>query len=165
MVEHPLRVMAAARPGLQGLRRWLRAFWPAWLVAPLGASAVLVFAVPASPLAQPWSAVSGNTLSTLVGVACVLAIPDPVAAAAVAVALAIGVMFALRCPASAGRRGGAVRGAGAGGQPAATWRTCRACTSAFPARRPVPPASSRRFTCRYRGAPHYADAPFFRLTP
>lgn len=135
MVEHPLQVMAATRPGLQRLRRWLRAFWPApvrvdarerlrsaagaglgilfaaaisrwaaglggwpaWLVAPLGASAVLVFAVPASPLAQPWAVVGGNTLSTLVGVACVLAIPDPVVAAAVAVALAIGLMFALRC--------------------------------------------------------------------
>ncbi|MFZ3119662.1 MAG: HPP family protein, partial [Variovorax sp.] len=32
-----------------------------WLVAPLGASAVLVFAVPASPLAQPWAVVGGNT--------------------------------------------------------------------------------------------------------
>jgi hypothetical protein len=26
-----------------------------WLVAPLGASAVLIFAVPASPMAQPWT--------------------------------------------------------------------------------------------------------------
>ena len=25
-----------------------------WIVAPLGASAVLIFAVPASPMAQPW---------------------------------------------------------------------------------------------------------------
>ena len=70
--------------------------------------AVLLFAAPASPLAQPWSVVGGNTLSTLVGVACVLLIPDPVAAAAVAVALAIAVMFALRClhpPGGAAGRG------------------------------------------------------------
>ncbi len=33
------------------------------LVAPIGASAVLVFAVPASPLAQPWSVVGGNVVS------------------------------------------------------------------------------------------------------
>jgi CBS-domain-containing membrane protein len=33
-----------------------------WLIAPMGASAVLVFAVPASPLAQPWSVIVGNTL-------------------------------------------------------------------------------------------------------
>ena len=68
-----------------------------WLVAPMGASAVLVFAAPASPLAQPWAVVGGNTLSALVGTACVLLIPDPAVAGAVAVALAIAVMFQLRC--------------------------------------------------------------------
>ena len=68
-----------------------------WLVAPMGASAVLVFAAPASPLAQPWAVLGGNTLSALVGTACVLLIPDPAIAGAVAVALAIAVMFQLRC--------------------------------------------------------------------
>lgn len=68
-----------------------------WLVAPMGASAVLVFAAPASPLAQPWAVLGGNTLSALVGTACVLLIPDPVIAGAVAVALAIALMFQLRC--------------------------------------------------------------------
>ena len=68
-----------------------------WLVAPLGASAVLVFALPASPLAQPWSVVGGNTLSALVGVACAVVIPDPALAGALAVGLAIGLMFTLRC--------------------------------------------------------------------
>src|SRR6188508_3153808 len=41
------------------------------LIAPMGASTVLVFGVPASPLAQPWSVVGGNTVSALVGIACV----------------------------------------------------------------------------------------------
>jgi CBS domain-containing membrane protein len=68
-----------------------------WLVAPLGASAVLVFAVPASPLAQPWAVIGGNTLSALVGTACLLLIGDPAWAGAVAVGLAIAVMFGLRC--------------------------------------------------------------------
>ena len=68
-----------------------------WLVAPLGASAVLVFAVPASPLAQPWSVIGGNTLSALVGVVCVRLFDDPAVAGAVAVAAAIAVMFSLRC--------------------------------------------------------------------
>lgn len=72
------------------------AAWP-WLVAPLGASAVLVFGVPASPLAQPWAVVAGNTVSALVGIACVHLLPDPVAAAAIAVGTAIVAMFALRC--------------------------------------------------------------------
>lgn len=70
--------------------------WP-WLIAPMGASAVLVFGVPASPLAQPWAVVGGNTLSALVGIACVRWIGSPELAAALAVGLAIGVMFALRC--------------------------------------------------------------------
>ncbi|WP_422823816.1 HPP family protein [Variovorax robiniae] len=68
-----------------------------WLIAPLGASAVLVFAVPASPLAQPWSVVGGNTVAALVGIACVHWIPDTAWAGACATALAIGVMFSLRC--------------------------------------------------------------------
>ena len=68
-----------------------------WLAAPLGASAVLVFAAPASPLAQPWPVVGGNTLSALVGAACAFAIPDPALAGATAVGLAIVLMFALRC--------------------------------------------------------------------
>jgi CBS domain-containing membrane protein len=69
----------------------------AWLIAPLGASAVLVFALPSSPLAQPWSVVGGNTLSALTGVVCVRFIDDPAIAGAVAVAAAIAVMFTLRC--------------------------------------------------------------------
>lgn len=68
-----------------------------WLVAPMGASAVLVFGVPASPLAQPWSVVGGNTLSALVGIACARWISPPELAAAVAVGTAIGLMLALRC--------------------------------------------------------------------
>lgn len=97
-----LRAVAGAFAGLLVagvLSRWLgdaSGLGP-WLVAPMGASAVLVFAVPASPLAQPWAVLGGNTLSALVGTACVLLIPDPAIAGAVAVALAIGVMFQLRC--------------------------------------------------------------------
>jgi len=68
-----------------------------WIVAPMGASAVLVFCLPASPLAQPWAVVAGNTVSALVGVACVHAIGAPDLAAASAVALAIVTMLALRC--------------------------------------------------------------------
>jgi CBS domain-containing membrane protein len=68
-----------------------------FLVAPMGASAVLLFAVPASPLAQPWSIIGGNLVSATVGVACAALIANPVLAAALAVALAIGFMFVLRC--------------------------------------------------------------------
>lgn len=69
----------------------------AWLVAPIGATAVLVFAVPASPLAQPWAVVGGNTLSALVGIACARWIGPVELAAALSVGLALGLMLALRC--------------------------------------------------------------------
>jgi CBS domain-containing membrane protein len=68
-----------------------------WLVAPMGASAVLLFCVPSSPLAQPWAVVGGNALSALVGVACVHLVPHAELAAALAVAGAIAAMLALRC--------------------------------------------------------------------
>jgi CBS domain-containing membrane protein len=58
---------------------------------------VLVFGVPASPMAQPWPVVGGNTISTLVGIACVHWIGEPELATAVAVGAAIALMFALRC--------------------------------------------------------------------
>ncbi|KAA0571344.1 HPP family protein [Azospirillum sp. Sh1] len=67
------------------------------LVAPMGASAVLLFAVPASPLAQPWSIIGGNTLSAIVGVLVASVIPDPMLAGAAAVALAIATMSLTRC--------------------------------------------------------------------
>jgi CBS domain-containing membrane protein len=67
------------------------------VVAPLGASAVLVFAIPASPLAQPWPVIGGNVLSTLVGVAAFNAIPNLAVAAGVAVGGAILLMTLLRC--------------------------------------------------------------------
>nr|WP_269714429.1 HPP family protein [Caulobacter sp. NIBR2454] len=65
------------------------------LMAPLGASAVLVFALPASPLAQPRAVIGGNTLSAIVGVTCALFIPHQVLAAAMAVGVAILLMSLL----------------------------------------------------------------------
>ena len=67
------------------------------IVAPLGASAVLVFAVPSSPLAQPWPVVGGNILSTLIGVATFNLVPDMPMAAGIAVGGAILAMSLLRC--------------------------------------------------------------------
>lgn len=68
-----------------------------WMVASLGASAVLVFGMPSSPLAQPWPVLGGSTLSALVGAICAGIIPDPALAGAAAVGLAIALMVPLRC--------------------------------------------------------------------
>lgn len=81
------------------ISRWLidPALTTSWLVAPMGASAVLLFAVPASPMAQPWAIVGGNTVSALAGITCASLVADPVWAASLGVALAIALMFVLRC--------------------------------------------------------------------
>jgi len=67
------------------------------IVAPMGASAVLLFAVPASPLAQPWPIIGGNVISSLVGAIVAHLVPEPALAAGLAVALAIAAMSLLRC--------------------------------------------------------------------
>ena len=76
--------------------RMLAGFNP-WFIAPMGASAVLLFAVPSSPLAQPWSLIGGNLCAALIGVTCAAHIDDVALAASLAASLAIGAMFALRC--------------------------------------------------------------------
>ena len=48
-----------------------------YLIAPLGATAVLVFGIPNSPLAQPWSAVVGNVTAALVTLLVLQVVPDP----------------------------------------------------------------------------------------
>lgn len=79
--------------------RWLQSVvdTPVWLIAPMGASAVLVFAVPGSPMAQPWAVVGGSVLSAVAGVVCAHLPGDPAWAAAVAVGASIGLMYAARC--------------------------------------------------------------------
>jgi CBS domain-containing membrane protein len=67
------------------------------LIAPMGASAVLLFAASNSPLAQPWSIIGGNLVSALVGVFTWMWLKDPIAASGVAVAGSIGIMSLLGC--------------------------------------------------------------------
>lgn len=67
------------------------------IVAPIGASAVLVFAVPASPLAQPWPVIGGNAISALVGIAVGKLVADPALSLALAAGLAIATMSLARC--------------------------------------------------------------------
>ena len=67
-----------------------------FLIAPLGATTFLLFAVPNSPLAQPWSAVIGNGVSALVAITVVLMDLPLVHSAGLAVALAIALMALCR---------------------------------------------------------------------
>ena len=67
------------------------------MIGSLGASAVLVFGAPRSPLAQPRNLVGGHVLSALVGVLCYQWVGGPEGfAAALAVASAIALMHLTR---------------------------------------------------------------------
>ncbi len=68
-----------------------------YLIAPMGASAVLVFAVPAAPLAQPRAVIGGNFISALCGVAAAMLWADPILAAPIGAGAAILLMHWLRC--------------------------------------------------------------------
>ena len=46
------------------------------IVASMGASAVLLFAVPHGPLSQPWPLIGGHFFSAIIGISCAKFIPD-----------------------------------------------------------------------------------------
>lgn len=66
------------------------------LIAPFGASCVLLFSVPASPLSQPMNVVGGHLLSSATAIALHMVLPGSWWAAALAVGLAITLMALLR---------------------------------------------------------------------
>jgi len=66
------------------------------LMAPFGASCVLLFSVPASPLSQPANLVGGHLVSTLIGLIMQTHLPLEWWALALSVGLAIAAMAALR---------------------------------------------------------------------
>lgn len=68
-----------------------------FLVASVGASAVLVFVIHSSPLSQPWPVLGGHIVSAFVGVCTHLLIEDLVLASALAVSVSILLMYVTRC--------------------------------------------------------------------
>lgn len=67
------------------------------IVASMGASAVLLYAVPHGQLSQPWPVIAGHGVSALIGVVCAQWIANPLIAAACAVGLSIGAMHQFKC--------------------------------------------------------------------
>jgi CBS-domain-containing membrane protein len=66
------------------------------LMAPFGASCVLIFSVASSPLSQPANVVGGHVVATLVGLILRAFFPNEWWAVAIAVGAAIALMAALR---------------------------------------------------------------------
>jgi len=67
------------------------------VVASLGASAVLVFALPHVSVSQPWSLVGGQVVSAVIGVTCAKLFVESSLAASAAIGGSILVMYYLRC--------------------------------------------------------------------
>lgn len=67
------------------------------LQASIGASAILIFAVPHGPLSQPWPVFGGHIISAIIGVICYQHIEAPILAAATAVGTSILMMYLGRC--------------------------------------------------------------------
>jgi CBS-domain-containing membrane protein len=68
-----------------------------FILASMGSSAVLLFAVPQGNLSQPWPLVGGHLLSAFVGVTCIQLIGNQLLAASIAVGLAVTIMYYARC--------------------------------------------------------------------
>lgn len=79
------------------LTQWFSTETQLLLVASMGASAVLLFIVPNSPLSQPWQFVGGQLVSALSGVLSAEFLADKMLAAGFAVGLSIFLMLLLRC--------------------------------------------------------------------
>jgi len=67
------------------------------IVSSMGASAVLLFAVPHGPLSQPWALIGGHIVSAAIGVSCAKFIPGVFIAAPLAVGIAVGAMYYFNC--------------------------------------------------------------------
>ncbi len=67
------------------------------LVLSMGSTAAMLFAVPHGALSQPWPLLAGHLVSGLIGIACLLWVPDPMLAASLATGLTLGAMHYLRC--------------------------------------------------------------------
>lgn len=100
-VREALRAGLGATLGLAATAACALAFSPdlwlgVYLIAPFGASSVLLFAAPNSPLAQPWPAIVGNTVAALTAIAVCRLVSDPLLCVPLAVGLAIVVMALCR---------------------------------------------------------------------
>ncbi|MBL8251282.1 MAG: HPP family protein [Candidatus Competibacter sp.] len=67
------------------------------LVASMGASAIILLALPTSPLAQPWPFVGGQLISFAIGIGLARWVPWPLVACGAAVFLSAAAMLRLHC--------------------------------------------------------------------
>ena len=100
--QAPLSLSFSLKAGLGGviaiatlalISQWTDSLW---LMAPFGATCVLIFSVPASPLSQPVNVVAGHFISTLIGLIAHAFLPFTWWSIGLAVGIAIMAMAVLR---------------------------------------------------------------------
>ncbi len=67
------------------------------ILASTGASAILLFSLPFSPVSQPWNLVGGHLVSAAVGVSCYYLVPNELLAASLSIPFAMLFMHHLHC--------------------------------------------------------------------
>ncbi len=95
----PLAALKAGLGGVVGIAliAWLgHASGMPWLMAPLGATCVLLFSAPVAPFSQPAAVLGGHVVSTVIGLAVAHFAPTEWWSLGLAVGLAIAAMHLLR---------------------------------------------------------------------
>jgi len=59
------------------------------VLASTGASAMLIFGIPHSPVSQPWPLVGGHLISAFIGISCYYLIANPILASSAAIGFAM----------------------------------------------------------------------------
>ncbi len=67
------------------------------ILASTGASAILMFSLPYSPVSQPWNLIGGHLISAVVGVTCYRHIPGDLLSASLSIPLSMLLMHYCRC--------------------------------------------------------------------
>ena len=67
------------------------------ILASTGASAILIFSLPFSPVSQPWSLVGGHLVSAFVGVSCYFLVSNELLASSLSIFFAMLLMHSMRC--------------------------------------------------------------------
>ncbi|MGK0441924.1 MAG: CBS domain-containing membrane protein [Pseudohongiellaceae bacterium] len=67
------------------------------VLASTGASAMLLFGLPHSPVSMPWNVIGSHLVSAIVGISCYLFIPNEILASSASIGIAMLAMHSLRC--------------------------------------------------------------------
>ncbi|WP_444994795.1 HPP family protein [Aliikangiella sp. IMCC44359] len=67
------------------------------ILASTGASAMLIFGIPHSPVSKPWPIVGGHLVSAVVGITAYYCIPESILASSIAIAISMLAMHYLAC--------------------------------------------------------------------